>query len=131
MRLFSQVRPLRIYGAMYAFFWGRGGIRITTRIRSSSTRGADFSAPRISRQSVIKFSTEGDWVTGRLGREGALSSLASKAWSSPSGRAGRRAWSSGETKVSQVRLWLWLWLWSSRVSSLVGFAKASGSNGRL
>lgn len=93
----SQVCPLRIYGAMYAFFWGRGGIRITTRIRSSTTRGADFSAPRISQQSVINFSTGGDWVTGE--RDGALSSLASKAWFSPSGRAGGRAWSSGETKV--------------------------------
>lgn len=91
----SQVCPLRIYGAMYAFFWGRGGIRITTRIRSS-TRGADFSAPRISQQSVIKFSTGGDWVTGERERAHC------RRWPAklgPSGRAGGRAWSSGETKV--------------------------------
>lgn len=77
-------------------FLGRGGIRITTRIRSS-TRG-QISPPQGLVNSQLSILNR-----RRLG-EGALSSLASsKAWSV---RAGGRAWSSGEIGQRSGRLWL-------------------------
>lgn len=110
----SQVCPLRIYGAMYAFFWGRGGIRITTRIRSSTTRGADFSAPRISQQSVIKFPTGGDWSD--WGERGRIVVVGQQGLVRPGGRADGRG-RAGRPRSSQAVVV------DSRISSLVGAAK--------
>lgn len=83
----AALQVCRCGSAVYVWvFSGWGGIRITTRV--SSTRGQDFSAPRMHVASHPAVSYQ--FLNRRLERRNVVSSLASKVSSG-------RAWSSGET----------------------------------
>lgn len=96
MRLFP--RCARCGSTVLCMRFSGAGAESGLRPGSGAAPGGQISPPQgLVNSQLSNSQQEETGVTGE--REGALSSLASKAWFSPSGRAGGRAWSSGETKV--------------------------------